>query len=755
MTNIDKLYTLAQDRPLVTNEIHEQNDFYGHATIIKKYCNLNLDYQLKTVITHSSSFFGSIWDVHLRFPLPGIIVWSQYDRSFLTNTRKIIETIGPPILYADAIIDEERYNIEQKQLGKCLLVFPAHSTHHVIELYDIHSFCNHIEEIGRDFNTIRVCLYWRDILSGLAEIYEQHGFECVTAGHMYDPLFLPRLRYIINSATITMSNSVGTHIGYCIALNKPHYIFKMPRTVIGKDYKYLEEASLDTEVILKITKEFSTLTDTITPKQYEIVEQYWGTNQIKTPQQLRTFLFKCEEIFQKNISDYTKKIFLFKAKQQNHKDSSTSSSLKSIIFSTQDSGGAAIAAYRLHLGLRKKNINSTFYVLNQSRQTNNITLFPLQHDEYYIKLPNSVAHPAFLRLQSLWKTIHSQYPKILPLLEAFSDYKSDANLELISEEINQADIINFHWISGMVDFEKYSSLLSNKIIVWTLHDMNPFTGGCHYSFDCQRYKQKCGKCPLLNSSREADITREIWLKKFIAYQHLNLTIVTPSKWLANAAKESSLFKNRQIHVIPYGIDENFFRPLNKKYIRDQYKIPYDKFVILFGAETLSNPRKGMTYLIKALKLLPQQNNDFIIATFGQPDKKLISAIPFPVISLGVLQENEMNKAYSLADVFVLPSLADNLPNTMLEALSCNIPVVAFNIGGVPDVIQHRQNGYLAPCKDEKELKNGIMWAYYRCINDNCNNEICRSTILSRYTLSHQAEKYITLYQQLLSKCHNA
>jgi len=424
--------------------------------------------------------------------------------------------------------------------------------------------------------------------------------------------------------------------------------------------------------------------------------------------------------------------------------------LKTIIFSTQDSGGAGIAAYRLHQGLLNEQIDSSFYTLKASSIINNVRLFPLPNNNInYISLERGeLIHPAFLRLSLLWKKIHTLYPDASPYLEAFSDYTSDINLEMIVSEIQQADVINFHWISGMIDFEKYLDLLSHKIIVWTLHDMNPFTGGCHYSFNCNRYQEKCGNCPLLNSSLDNDITREIWLKRYLAYQKLNIIVVTPSKWLARVAKNSSLFQTKTIYIIPNGVDEQVFYPLNKQNLRKQYQIPDDAFVILFGAETLSNPRKGINYLIKALQLIPSRYNIFVL-TFGLPDKNLLSAIPYPTKSLGILyQESEMNEAYNLADIFILPSIAENFPNTILEALSCNIPVVAFKTGGTHDIIQHRKNGYLANI-DETDLKNGILWAYHnkQLIN---SQDICRKTILSNYTLQHQARSYISLYRDIIS-----
>ncbi|RQV98375.1 hypothetical protein EH220_03425, partial [bacterium] len=219
------LAELAKDRELLTSELFMPNDFYGHAALLKQYCGLSREDSLKASIEHALFFNDYAWEVELQCDLPAMLVTSPLRFAPLRKrTKKAIFAIGPMILYAPNALSCEALDSERKRLGKSLLVMPSHSTHHITAQYDIESYCRYLERAGREFDSVRVCLYWKDVLLGRDASYRAAGFECVTAGHMFDPLFLPRLRSILECATVVTSNVCGTHVGLCVALRRPHVI---------------------------------------------------------------------------------------------------------------------------------------------------------------------------------------------------------------------------------------------------------------------------------------------------------------------------------------------------------------------------------------------------------------------------------------------------------------------------------------------------------------------------------------------------
>ena len=338
------------------------------------------------------------------------------------------------------------------------------------------------------------------------------------------------------------------------------------------------------------------------------------------------------------------------------------------------------------------------------------------------------------------------YPQRSKSIELFTDTVAPFKLNLV-KEISEADVINLHWTSGMLDFENLVATFKGKNIVWTLHDMNSFTGGCHYSQGCQKFKTGCGNCPLLNSGIENDLSKKIFSIKEKSYKNLDIQIVTPSKWLGETAQESSLCSKFAVDVIPYGLPTDIFAASSKNDIKKKLGIPLQYKVILFGAENVRNERKGFVYLLKALEKL-KTKDDIILATFGNQSSEIKLNGKFKVINFGSISgENELAMIYNAADVFVLPSLEDNLPNTVLESLSCGTPVVAFNIGGIPDMIRHKKTGYLAEYKNSQSLAEGISWIIKNKNLINISYD-CRKEALEKYPLELQAKNYLTIYQKL-------
>lgn len=414
--------------------------------------------------------------------------------------------------------------------------------------------------------------------------------------------------------------------------------------------------------------------------------------------------------------------------------------MKNLIISSYDNqGGAARAAYRLHQGLQSINVSSSMLV--QNKYTDDETVID----------PSTKLSKGFAKLKpSLDKLPLQLYP------DCNRQFSPQWYPDTIARKVNEInpDIINLHWVNaGYVRIETLAKF--KKPIIWTLHDMWAFTGGCHYHQECDRYTKSCGACPQLKSLKKQDLSNWIWKRKANAWKDLNLTIVTPSKWLAKCAKSSSLFKRYPVEVIPYGIDVFTYKPVDRQVARDLLNLPQDKQLILFGAiNPTSDRRKGFHLLQQALKILSESSyKDRIeLVVFGASKSANTLALNLKSHYLGKLSDEiSLALVYAAADVFVAPSIQDNLPNTVMEALACGTPSVAFNIGGIPDMIEHQKNGYLAQSIDSKDLAQGITWVLedsdrYRCLS-NC----ARKKVEEKFTIELQARHYYTLSSRLLSE----
>ncbi len=285
------------------------------------------------------------------------------------------------------------------------------------------------------------------------------------------------------------------------------------------------------------------------------------------------------------------------------------------------------------------------------------------------------------------------------------------------EEIRNADVIYMHWVlKGLLNFKNIERIAKlNKPVVVFLHDMWNITGGCHHSFDCSKYKTEgCSDCPMFPGKIKNDLSAKEFKKKQRLYSRYdNLYFVSPGKWLYECAKQSLLTKDKQSFYIPNLLDKNIFKPTDKKVARQILNINHGDTVIAFGAITVDSPYKGWIYLQKALELLKHQlpAENISVLIFGSSYKKEIAdAIPFPVKFMGYLKdEYSTTLVYNAADVFIAPSLAEAFGYVVMEALSCGTPVVGFNVGGIPDMVKHKQNGYLAKYKDAEDLAEGIRY----------------------------------------------
>lgn len=296
-----------------------------------------------------------------------------------------------------------------------------------------------------------------------------------------------------------------------------------------------------------------------------------------------------------------------------------------------------------------------------------------------------------------------------------------------------------------------------KPVVWTFHDMWAFTGGCHYSAGCEGYQQDCYSCPQLQKDFYK-LPYHLLQDKIELFSNLNLVIVTPSQWLTECVKKSQLFRHHRVETIPYSLDKNIFFPREKPEAKEKLNINPDSFILLIGAMTGNEKRKGFFSLVTSLKILKKDpminslihNGTIKITCFGEPSDAL-KELEIEIINWGNIQKDQdLSLIYSAADIFILPSLEDNFPNTMLEAMSCATPVISFAVGGMIDLIKDNINGVLIPAYNLDLMATKII----ELIN---NPEKCRmmgmnarKEIETNYSLTIQAEKYSNLYEDLLT-----
>jgi glycosyltransferase involved in cell wall biosynthesis len=306
--------------------------------------------------------------------------------------------------------------------------------------------------------------------------------------------------------------------------------------------------------------------------------------------------------------------------------------------------------------------------------------------------------------------------------------------------INWADVIHIHWANhGFIDIKEMKRW--NKPIVWTLRDMWVFTGGCHYAFECENFKKKCGNCPSLNSRIEKDLSRHILLRKLKYFQGLKIHWVTISSWMKKQAKESSILKNQYIKVIPSGVDTSIFYITDREGIRTKLKLPLNKKIILLGASNIREKYKGFEYAIDVLNKAP---TDFLVLTFGSGSFQA-DEIPQQTIHFGSLNYKQLCDLYNASDVFLGPSIAEAMGKTFLEAQLCGLPAVCFEGTGPEDIVKHLQTGYVAKFKDTDDLLHGIEF----CLNIEMDRSAIRSIATELFDITKIAKSYISIYEKSL------
>jgi glycosyltransferase involved in cell wall biosynthesis len=410
-----------------------------------------------------------------------------------------------------------------------------------------------------------------------------------------------------------------------------------------------------------------------------------------------------------------------------------------LIITTSDiNGGAARAAYRLHQGLQDLDVASQMLVHTKmsgdrtamtqtsllSKMAPMMNRLPLK---LYPKREEGIFSPQWFP-----DTIHKHVARINP------------------------NVISLHWIAnGYLKIETLARF--KKPLVWTLHDFWVFTGGCHYPQKCDRYTKNCGTCPHLQSQHQWDLSHWIWHRKAKIYPELNLTLVAPSHWLAQAVRQSSLGKDLPLEVIPHGLNTDVYQPIPQETARKLLNLPQKKHLILFGADSGSffDERKGLHLLCQALESLPSAQLELPVELvfFGIASSESNNLLPgWNAHYLGRFYDDlSLSLIYAAADVTVVPSLQEAFGQTASESLACGTPVVAFDDTGIADIVEHQINGYLAHSFDVQELATGIVWVLGDRDRYQKLRYLARVTALKKFTLHLQAERYLSLFNKILGE----
>jgi len=396
-------------------------------------------------------------------------------------------------------------------------------------------------------------------------------------------------------------------------------------------------------------------------------------------------------------------------------------------------GGAARGAYWLHSGLKELNIDSKIFTNSK------ITL----GDNSVVTINNSKKRKAINiirgQLDNLFPLFYRKRKKIIFSSSFFGVDFTKTN------EYKEADIVHLHWINGSFVNIKHLGKIE-KSIVWTMRDMWPMTGGCHYAMECDKYKTGCGNCEQLNSHSSYDLSKFI-LNRKKKYLPKDMKIVGISHWLSDEAKKSELFKDYDVRTISNNIDSKEFFPVDKDIARKILGIKSSKKIILVGSTNLKDFYKGFDKYLEAIKQLDKEK--YFLCFFGNVDKNVVSDLGFEYKSFGYLNDNiSLRLVYSCANVFVAPSLMDAFGKTIAESMGCGTPVVCFDATGPKDIVTHKVDGYKAESFKSDDLSSGIEWI----LNNKNYEELCqkaRNKVVREFDSVVAAKKYIELYEEIL------
>lgn len=403
-------------------------------------------------------------------------------------------------------------------------------------------------------------------------------------------------------------------------------------------------------------------------------------------------------------------------------------------------GGAARGSFWLHEALKARGVDSSMMVARK-----------YSDDDTTIQLPSKLA-----RFTARLRGRLDEWP-LRPYRKTDESYWSvnwvPARLGQFVKEM-APDILHLHWVGA--GFLPVSALKQfNCPVVWTLRDMWAFTGGCHYTAGCERYQQTCGACPQLRSTDDEDLSRTIWRRKRKYWRDVDLSLVPISGWLGDCARESTLFSACPIEVIPNGLDLDNFRPSDRRQARRLWNLPEDRKIIVYGAvKATQDRRKGFPELLAALKELGQSAaaSELLLVVFGDLNPGDVPDTGIETRYVGYIDDDaKLSHLYAAADVAVMPSLQEAFGKTIIEAMACGTPVVAFASGGPLDIIDHRHDGYLAEPFSPTDLARGIVWCLDEVSRANDLGARVRAKVEAEFDIGVVADRYRDLYERILAR----
>lgn len=400
----------------------------------------------------------------------------------------------------------------------------------------------------------------------------------------------------------------------------------------------------------------------------------------------------------------------------------------------QPLGGATLGAYWLHRALRELGVDST--ILTNSSSTID--------DESVISLADS--RVARLKLAAARRI--AQIPQRLYRNRQSRIFSTGLDgLDFTRHPAYEsADLVHLHWVNGLVSTRSLRKV--TRPLVWTLRDMWPFTGGCHYSMECERFTKGCGACPQLGSSRDNDLSRFVARRKQASVPE-GIRLVGISRWLSDCASRSEIFRDCRVSTISNNVDTQLFSPLPRQEARQALGLHRDKRIVLIGAPNVTIFYKGFDLFLQAVDEL--RRDDVHVVTFGRSGSEQLDSIGIPNTSLGYLDSTEdLRAAYSAADVFVAPSRMDAFGKTLVEAMLCGTPVVCFDATGPKDIVEHCVTGYLAKPFSPEDLARGIRWVLEQ--SPSVRAELSRNAqahARERFDSRVIATQYVELYREIM------
>jgi len=418
--------------------------------------------------------------------------------------------------------------------------------------------------------------------------------------------------------------------------------------------------------------------------------------------------------------------------------------LKVVHLNTYDgNGGAGRACMRLNRALLSQNIDSKIIVHYKFGKNPQI-------GDFNTNLIQKAWTAATIILE---RVLAKRYLKAVKTPFSFTWFGRSI---IHHPDVKNADIIHLHWINhGFLNPKHVAEIAKlNKPVVWTFHDSNAFTGGCHVRYTCGHFERECGDCPLLKNPSADDYSHRIWKQKNGAYQTLGFDIVAPSAWMLGSVLRSSLMKGRTVAQIPNTLETDIFKPQNKTEAKRKAGLPEDKFILLSGfMPSRKDMHKGTSYLMESLELLKtrlgEKADQVELVVFGNRGNNNLPDFPFKTTFLGKINNDEhLALCYAAADAFLIPSLEDNLPYTVMESLSCGTPVIAFTTGGIPDMVAHEKNGYLATYRSSESFADGMEWVINHPDRMQLNQN-ARQAVMDKFSEPIIAQKHVDLYKQLI------